>query len=556
MDIDELITHAEKGDPKSQTDLGICYFRGYGVESNMEKALFWYLKAATQGEPAAMTNAGRCYMFGIGTDKNVEKAIELLLKACTFNIPEAQSALGIIYMYGEGAIFKPKKAFDLFTCAAESELPEAFNCLGRCYLEGIGVEKNLSKAIAYFVKERNYGEIEFNNFQYICSKININKLNEFVDSKNPDAQCFLAGMYTHGIVVNQDKEKSWDLWCKASLQNNALALFMRGCAYFDTENYIMAEMMFEKAVEVGSIEAPQYLEMTREKIVEAGTYFLVKITDKKFAKKFRDGELYMRSVNGFTDSSMNTARNDSKEGTVSRRTPEFQMGAKGSNIGNRKIFCLYSLDCDNERGYLSPPNSKLLDKEEAFGDTAVLILNGNEFINRVKEAFSKRYKDSFRVSYKRVVYDADTFYKSKSSYCDEFHKPSSYGWQREFRISLDSSNGKLPLKHKTDRLIWQGCTFDNDPNSDYNANQISIDIGCIKDISMEIPINDFVKNIDKMIDDKYVPLDKVPTFFDSRKYTEGLLPVFYNDTSADTFWSDNPLENPRSFKEDKKEKTT
>ncbi|MDR0307263.1 MAG: sel1 repeat family protein [Chitinispirillales bacterium] len=560
MEINELITDAESGNPLAQTDLGICYFRGYGVEPDPKKALFWYLKAAKQDEPAAMTNAGRCYMFGIGTDKNIEKAIQLLSKACEFDIAEAQSGLGIIYMYGDGIPANPQKAFELFTRAAEKESSEAFNCLGRCYLEGIGVEKDLSKAIDYFHKVRMCGAIEQNNYRYICSKININELTSLADGGNAKAQYFLGNMYRDGANVKQDINLSFDLIYKASCQNDPLALLMIGCFKYEQEkDYIFAEMILEKAVEAGSIEAQHYLEMAREKIVEKGTFFLVKITKKQYADSLRNGTLYMQSLEKFaeTEANMSNSQKDTHEGTVSRKTPEYQIGAKGGVMQVRKIFCLYSLDCDIEHGYLSPPNHKLLDKEKSFGDTAVIILDVNEFIRRVKRAFSEKYGDAFRVSYKRVVYDADTFYANNSSYCDEFHKKSSYGWQREFRISLDLSNGKAPLKGKTDWLVSQGVSYDNDPTSDFNADKIFIDIGSIEKISIEMPINDFVTKIDELIDDKYFPPEKVETFFDKKRYTEVLYPVFYGEQSDTTYWNENPLENPRPKKErsEKIEKT-
>ena len=558
MEINELIIDAESGNPLAQTDLGICYFRGYGVDHDHEKALFWYLEAAKQDEPAALTNAGRCYMFGIGTDRNIEKAIELLSKACAFGIPEAQSGLGIIYMNGVGVSADPQKAFELFSCAAEKNLPEAFNCLGLCYLDGIGVDKNLSKAIECLCEERMYGTIEWENYQYICSRINIEELIELADSGNAKAQCFLGSMYNHGINIEKDLNKAWNLIVQASLQNEPLALLLRGQSHYDAGEYIFAEMILENAAEAGILEAQRYLEMSREQIVKTGTFFLVKITKKQFAEDFRKGKIQMCNVDYYTNGELNSAQNDYSEGTISRKTPRHPIGGKGAIMGSRKILCLYSLDCDIEHGHFSPPNHKLLEEKYCFGDTAVLILDGNEFIKRVKNAFFNRYGDAFRISYERVAYDADTFYDNKSCYCDEFHKKSSYGWQREFRISLDLSNGKAPLKSKTDWLVSNGVSFDSDPTTDFNAEKILIDIGCIKDISIEMPISDFVTKIDKRIEDKYLPPEKVETLFDKQRYIEVVYPIIYAQQEKDAFWSENPLENPRPQKETSKkmEKTS
>ena len=51
--------NAVKGDPDYQYSLGMCYKYGYGVKVDINKALYWFKKAADQGHK----QAGRVYRF-------------------------------------------------------------------------------------------------------------------------------------------------------------------------------------------------------------------------------------------------------------------------------------------------------------------------------------------------------------------------------------------------------------------------------------------------------------------------------------------------------------
>ena len=527
MNINELITRAEVGDPAAQTNLGICYMHGDGVERNEEKALFWYLRAAEQEEPSALTNAGECYMHGIGAEKNIGKAIPLLSKACELDIPEAQSSLGVIYITGDGAVADPEKAVALFSRAAEQKLPEAFSNLGRCYLEGIGTEKSLAKALDCFCEARNYGAIDENRYRYICDKINVKELTALSDDGNAKAQSFLGGMLLAGVKVKQDWDMAWELIVKASRQGEPVALFLHGHLYYEQSNFLAAEMVLEKAVEAGSLDAPHYLELTRKKIAEAGTYFLVKVSDKQWSDKFLDGDIFMRYLGYFSlynqlmsgDPSINnTFRGDATEGLgISTGKPQKENwidGAYESRLEQNKIFCLYAMDVCQEHKCIAPIDPRIQD----FGDTAVVILDSNEFLRRVHKAFVDRYGSSFWTSYKRVKYDLD--FSKECSY-NEFNKDPSYAWQREFRISLDLSEGRVNKRtwdSTTDYVkIQHPYRFDADESSDFNAESLTINIGDLRDICMEIPTSEFVKNVDKLIDKQYIPRAKVVALNTPRK---------------------------------------
>lgn len=65
---------AEKGDAKSQTNLGILYFNGKGVLKDYKKAISLLKKAGEQGEAEAQFILGKIYIDGDGVSKSLKTA--------------------------------------------------------------------------------------------------------------------------------------------------------------------------------------------------------------------------------------------------------------------------------------------------------------------------------------------------------------------------------------------------------------------------------------------------------------------------------------------------
>lgn len=154
----------------------------------------------------------------------------------------------------------------------------------------------------------------------------------------------------------------------------------------------------------------------------------------------------------------------------------------------------------------------------------VVITDPKSFLDRITSAINERFKnvDSY-FSYHRVSYDVDT--SSNNSY-DEFCKTKEYLWQKELRLALDLSEGKIDkttlddttdyvlLKYfntcrelgLTEKLTYyssneeiQDYTKFNlrsmikiDENPDSISDSLTINIGDIKDICVEIPTSEFV----------------------------------------------------------------
>ncbi|CAG8718101.1 8433_t:CDS:2 [Dentiscutata erythropus] len=78
----ELLQSAvNKGNVIAMTNLGLCYQRGRGTDTNMVKGFKLFEQAATMGLPASQYELGKCYEQGKGIEKDLKKALDWYEKA-------------------------------------------------------------------------------------------------------------------------------------------------------------------------------------------------------------------------------------------------------------------------------------------------------------------------------------------------------------------------------------------------------------------------------------------------------------------------------------------
>ena len=105
-----LRTAAEQGYAPAQTELGLCYENGKGVEQDEAQAVRWYRKAAQQGYPWAQCNLGLCYEYGRGVEQDTTMAVQWYRKAAEQGNKNAQLALADCYENGLGVPKNPSLA--------------------------------------------------------------------------------------------------------------------------------------------------------------------------------------------------------------------------------------------------------------------------------------------------------------------------------------------------------------------------------------------------------------------------------------------------------------
>ncbi|HGH1055220.1 TPA: tetratricopeptide repeat protein [Salmonella enterica] len=78
--LDELQQQADRGDMNAQFQLGRKYHIGDGVERDVEKAVFWYQKAAAQGSAKATNNLGVLYEHGHVAPEDEHRSVEWIME--------------------------------------------------------------------------------------------------------------------------------------------------------------------------------------------------------------------------------------------------------------------------------------------------------------------------------------------------------------------------------------------------------------------------------------------------------------------------------------------
>ena len=111
---------AEDGNVSAQTNLGVMYYQGRGMDApNYPEALRWYRIAAMQGYPDAQFNLGLAHMEGKGVARDFKEAVRWYSMAGENGYLQAQIMLADMYLKGQGVAADQKEAAKWYMQAAE-----------------------------------------------------------------------------------------------------------------------------------------------------------------------------------------------------------------------------------------------------------------------------------------------------------------------------------------------------------------------------------------------------------------------------------------------------
>lgn len=185
---------------------------------------------------------------------------------------------------------------------------------------------------------------------------------------------------------------------------------------------------------------------------EAVGYYLTKVTDKQWAERLLDGELFMKPLSAFGEFAKNDFRDDKLEGVsavtgASGPGSSFVNDAFGegfptdgrllwlsNDLLRYRIYSLFCLEYSTKASSFVVPNERLVE----FGDTAVIIVDAIKFFERLRRALSQRAIPLKNCAARRVNYD---MYAVAVRGFDEFSKEPGYSWQNEYRLSIDLESG-------------------------------------------------------------------------------------------------------------------
>jgi len=147
---------SEKGEAAAQTELGIRYVLGIGVEANTKEAEKWLLKASEQNNPVAQCNLG--FLYFSPSIRDVSAAIKWLHKSANAGNTEAQSFLGSLYRQGKYVPINYEHSIKWYLLAAKKGDASSMNAIGLLYMEGKGVNQNYVEAATWLEKAAKLGQ--------------------------------------------------------------------------------------------------------------------------------------------------------------------------------------------------------------------------------------------------------------------------------------------------------------------------------------------------------------------------------------------------------------
>lgn len=183
----------------------MCYQYGFGVEKDIQRAIYWYTKSADLGDPEAQNSLGEIYLYGSdGVSEDDGVAVTLFKFAASKHLNGALINLGDCYYYGWGVAQNFTEALAWYRKAAEEGDDGAMVLVGLCYKNGEGTSKNYGLAVEWFTKAKN-------------------------KTNNAEAINYLGLIYEEGgDWIKQDKPKAVGYYKEAALSGLAAAQYNYG----------------------------------------------------------------------------------------------------------------------------------------------------------------------------------------------------------------------------------------------------------------------------------------------------------------------------------------
>lgn len=135
---EQLLQLAEKDDLEAITQIG----RNALQSGDSIEAYQWFMKAAEEGYAVAESNIGVCYYEGIGVDVNLSEAFKWTMKAAKHGFRSAQHNVGLNYLLGQGIEKNPEEAYKWFSKAAKQDYAGSQVMVAFCRYNGVGTKEN------------------------------------------------------------------------------------------------------------------------------------------------------------------------------------------------------------------------------------------------------------------------------------------------------------------------------------------------------------------------------------------------------------------------------
>lgn len=235
----ELLSKAESGDAFAQTALGQCYHTGKGITKNIEKAEYWFNKAADKGVMEAMKVLTTIY-YNSG---KYTKAMDLSKKLSEYGFSEYASNVAVMYAKGRGVQTNPAQAAAWYKKAAELGNAKSQNLLGTFYMQGKYVEQDYKKGARWFEKAMELDEKE--------AMVNLAVCYAYGYGVTPDYLWALSCLNASGMDNNDNIKGIVQQIQKGAESGQPTALYAMGRLYEEINEKGKAQRYFDKALKSG-----------------------------------------------------------------------------------------------------------------------------------------------------------------------------------------------------------------------------------------------------------------------------------------------------------------
>lgn len=190
---------AEAGDAAAQSQLGVLYAQGLGVEKNADRARQLFERSHEQGNAFGAYNLASLYATGNGVERDCRKALEILHAPAESGNAIAQVNLAALYADGSSCAERDlDKAIHWYNEAAKQEDPLAMHSLGAMHALGEGLEQDYAKAVVWYSRAAEKGYVK--------------------------SQSMLGFMYQYGQGVTPDRDKAVHWYRLAAAQGDETAM--------------------------------------------------------------------------------------------------------------------------------------------------------------------------------------------------------------------------------------------------------------------------------------------------------------------------------------------
>lgn len=226
----------ERGSMFANYQLATTYFKGKGINKDLEKALKYAQKIADAGSSSGMNVLGVIYQSGSDSvPKDIESAVKFYERAAEKGSYYAMKNLATMYKKGEVDGYKDLENYiKWLERAAEAGHRDAMCEMGDAYREGkADIKTDINRAMEWYEKAGNAG----------CG----------------DGYFEIGYLYINGITVAKDEEKGNEYYKKAKDLGSAAAMNNLAVYYNENKEYELSFANYQKAAELGNIKAKENL---------------------------------------------------------------------------------------------------------------------------------------------------------------------------------------------------------------------------------------------------------------------------------------------------------